>query len=75
MSQPKLTVEDMIDADGSVFPSDLSGYSAGEAAIYLQEHWDTCDPSLDAATKASDVQDVIDVLVRWKQQITRSSNG
>lgn len=73
MSLPKLTVEAMMDAEGSVFPSDLSGYSAGEAALYLQQHWDTCDPPLDAKTKAGDVQDVIDVLARWKGQLAATT--
>ena len=64
-----IPIETLIDAHGSVFPSELAGYAAGAAAVDLLEHWDTCDPPLDAATRASDVQDVIEVLTRWQRQI------
>jgi len=64
-------IDALIDADGSVFPPDLSGYAAGYVAVYLREHWANCDPPLDAATQAGDVQDVINVLTRWKAQVAQ----
>lgn len=62
------TPEDWIDEDGSVFPSDLYGYAAVDAAIYLYDHWQTCDPPLDLATRLEDIDAVIAVLMRWRQQ-------
>jgi len=62
------TPDDWIDEDGSVFPSDLWGYAAVDAAIYLHDHWQECSPPLTLAERLSDIDGTIAVLQRWRAQ-------
>lgn len=51
---PQVSVEDVervIDATGSVFPYDLSGYAAAGVTVYLLEQWAHASPSPTRAQK------------------------
>jgi hypothetical protein len=63
------TVDDLIDQPASVFPSDLTGYAAGAAALELMGHWDTADPPLTTTEQLSDIDLTIAVLTRWRAQV------
>jgi hypothetical protein len=55
--------------DANIFAPELCGYAAAKVAVYLQDHWDSCDPQLDAQTKRNDVYDVIEALRAWMPRI------
>lgn len=67
-------IDRIADENGSVFPPELCGYAATDAASVLLEHWDDCQRdragvALDNATMRNDIEDTIAVLRRWQNTI------